>query len=465
MSQPSGGVSATPMWNSAKGVWVNSVTGQPYNGADPATGKQYVRGQPTTEPVPYSGGQQINPNDPTQRYSPVNITKSPEIASATSDLLGTFTKTANSALQDFNSYLKNFQNQIGSAAEKTATATDIGPLTQELTANQEAYANALQQASKDYQGLNAQTAAQEHGIVQDAQNLIPAYDQAMTNAEGLQLGNLQQQVNRYKLAPGSVPRGLGSSELRQLAAGTAAVTVPLEQAKIQQRYNILSQYALPTTMDIANRETNRISQFNPAIAAEQFKNGTVTEETIHNLQVQAAQMSYDQALKYMQAIGVPYNLQQQILSGQIGQLGGLSSLYSGSRYQGLQDKLGANITPSIGYNVGTGAYPQAPRYPNTGYPNQSQPNQSQPNLTPGATVGGQPAKNQSPYGQGSPWVADYGNQRWVNKNTGQFSPMQTGDTRFPAQAVPYSPGTTPNYTDYPGVEYDPANYPASQAGY
>ena len=231
-----GGVSAAPMWNSTRGIWVNSVSGEPYNGADPNTGKQYVKGQPTTEPVPYSGGQQINPNDPTQRYQPVNITKSPEIAGATSDLLGTFTKTADSALQDFNTYLSNFKNQIGSAATKSAAATNVAPVAAQLTDQQKAYAASLNQAGQQYQDLNAQTAAKEGAIAQQAQNYLPAYDQAVTNAEGLQLGNLQQQVNRYKAGSG-VARGLGSSELRQLAAGTAAVTVPLEQAKIQQQYS------------------------------------------------------------------------------------------------------------------------------------------------------------------------------------------------------------------------------------
>lgn len=433
-----GGVSAIPMWNAARGMWVNSVTGQPYSGTDPNTGKQYVKGQPTTEPVPYSGGKQINPNDPTQRYQAVNITKSPEIAQATSDMLNTFNKTANSALQDFNSYLNNYKSQVGQAFKSSQEAMDIAPVSAELTAQQQAYANALNQAAKQYETLNAQTAAKEQAIVGQAQGYLPAYDQAITNAEGLQLGNMLQQVNRYKAASG-VPRGLGSSELRQLAAGTAAVTVPLEQAKIQQQYNVLSNYALPTTLDVANRETSRISQFNPWVASEQFRTGQATAETIQRLAMETANMGYADALKYMQALGVPYQIQQQILTGEIGQLGALANLYSGSRYQGLQDIMGANITPAVGYNINMGAYPTPTRYTgNYGLGTARGP------------IGMAP--NRSTLGPMN-WSGGYGA---VPANTGYDA---TRDVMYNTGAVPrYYGGSAPAAADY-----RVANYPTPEA--
>lgn len=361
------GGSRIPTINPVTGLYVDPVTGAPYTGTNLATGYSYNKGVPTGQVVPFSGGKVINPNDPNQRYQAANIIKSPEIASATQNLMDTFTKTASTALEDFNTYLGNFKDQIGGAAAKSAAATDIGPLSATLRGQQASYANALNQSAAEYAALNQATAGREGAVVQEARDLIPAYDQAMNDLRDYQSGTLQSAINaRY--AAGATPRSMGSGLARELIRGEAAITVPLEQAKIQQRYNVLGQFAMPSVLDIANRETARIGTFNPMIAAQQFQSGQATEQTIQQLAMATANMSYDNAVKYMTALSVPWNVQQQILSGQIAQLGGLSQLYSGSRYQGLQDVLGAYPTPAVGYNLGLPGYPGATRYGSPQYP-------------------------------------------------------------------------------------------------
>ena len=376
---------------------------------DPVTG-QYIdpaTRQPVGVPVPYSPGKYINPNDPNQRYQAVNIVKSPEVASATQKLMDTFTKTASTALDDFNSYLSNFRNQIGTAATKSAAATDIGPFSQAMRGYQGAYSDALNQAKGDYANLNRETAGNLTGIVDEARGLIPEYDAAINRLRDYQVGQSQANINaRY--SAGATPRSMGSGLARELMRAESAITVPLEQAKIAQRYNVLGQYALPVATDIANRETNRIANFNPMVAAQQFQSGTATEQTIQQLAMVTANMSYDNALRYLQSLSVPWDTQQRILSGQIAQLGGLNQLYAGSRYQGLQDVLGTNVTPTIGYNLNLPGYPGAPRY---GGPSQGQPSQ-EPMAAPNAP--------ERPY-PGSELIRDPATGQYFNKNTGKPS--------------------------------------------
>jgi len=201
--------------------------------------------------------------------------------------------------------------------------------------------------------------------------------------------------------------------LRQLAAGAAAVSVPIEQAKIAQRYNVLSQYAMPVAQDIANRETSRVASFDPMVAAQQFQSGQATAQTIQQLAQVTANMSYDNAVKYMTSLSVPYEVQQKILTGQIGQLGGLAQLYGGSRYQGLQDLLGAAPTQSVYYNQGVPSYPGSSRY----YPNPGPLT-----VNGGLDAGNSPKQvTQAPSGAQGDWVWDANNGRWQNWRTGETS--------------------------------------------
>ena len=413
-SMGAGGADFAPVINPATGLFVNPTTGQAFSGTDPS-GKTYQGGRITGEPVPYNPGQTINPNDPNQRYRAVDIIKAPGVANATSALMDRFNKTSATALQDFGQYLNAFKNQVGTAQTRSAAATDIGPFANTMRGYQGAYADALNRSMADYEALNRQTAGNEMGIVQEARDLIPEYDRSINNLRAYQSGQLQSDINsRY--SAGATPRSMGSGLARELVRGEAAISVPLEQAKIAQRYNVLSQYAMPATLDIANRETARIANFNPMVAAQQFQSGQATEQTIQQLAMVTANMTYDNAIRYMQALSVPVDLQQRIMSGDIANLGGLNQLYSGSRYQGLQDVLGANVTPSVGYNLGVPGYPGGNAY--RGGPSYAQPEPGLQARNAPQYVDANAQQAAVPQGSAGEWVWDANNQVWKNWRTG-----------------------------------------------
>lgn len=351
-----------PVFNANLGMYVDSVNGAPYSGKDPTSGQQYVNGQPTGVPVPYGGGETINPNDPTQRYRATSIEKNPQVSAAAQTLADTLTKAATQSLQSFDEYKKNFTNSINRAQGLSNAATDIAPVSANLRGLQSRYSAALDDASSRYNDVVSNTAAAEKAIVQQGYDYLPLYDKAARDAANEELGLLQRNIGRYKSASGT-PMGLGSSEQQMLLGGARQILVPMEQAKVQQRYNILNQLALPTTLDIANRQTTKVGTFDPMVAAAQFQSGTATEQTIQQLATVASQMAYQDAIRYMQSLGVPEQLQQQIMAGNIQNAGALNSVFAGSRYQGLQDILGANITPSQNYAFRSDGYPSGvPQY-------------------------------------------------------------------------------------------------------
>lgn len=352
------------------GTVVSVLTGKPWSGREPRTGQMYqggkpVTGGPGTVQVPGTDTF-INPNDPAQRYKPVSVVKQPDVAAGQQDLMKTFTDAASSALKDFNQYLSTFKDASKTAFDKTAAATDIGPTVQNLRTQQSSYAGSLGQDAADYAALNAANAAAERGVVRRAEETLPQYDLAAQAIGDRQLAALIAQQARYKMGSGT-PTSLGGADSAILARAVADVNLPLQEQKIARQYDLLQNLSLPVQRDIANRETARIGQFNPAIAGAIFSSGQGTEQMIQKLKEATAGMSWQNAMQWMTSLGIPAQVQQQILSGQIGQLGQLSQLESMANYQGLQDILGVNPSQPIGYSVGGPSYPTVPlRPPRTG---------------------------------------------------------------------------------------------------
>lgn len=314
------------------------------------------------------------------------------------------------------------------------------------------FANTGNNLDAKYSGILGNTNATENGIVQQAQDLLPSYDTAANNIGDYQTKVLQGNVSRYKLGTGT-PMSLGGGEENLLANGVAAIRLPLEQQKINQRYNLLQNlnlpiaqqqqaaalgqvqnFEMPLASDVANRNTatqlglnaaqnnilqnmqlpleqqqsanqanlltnteiplaqditnrnygtqsglnaaqqnllqgialplagqqgaaqvNQLTGFTAPLAQQDYTNAATTAQTIQNLKLQIAGKSIAEATQLLQAMAVPIQIQQQLLagnqslqSGDIGNLAGLNSLYSGSRYQGLQDTFGANLsTPTV----------------------------------------------------------------------------------------------------------------------
>lgn len=347
-----------PVMDVATGKLKSVKTGKPWTGALPqGWSNPYTQAGGSTQgvKVPYSD-KTINPNDPNQRYQAVNITKSPDIASAQSDLMKEFNQNASNTLKGFTDYLSSFQSDIANARKATAAATDISPTVSALTKATGQYGSDLSASNAAYQKALADAAANTRGVVTQANATLPMYDTALNNIEGAQLAALQHNVGRYKLGTGT-PTSLGTDEMRILSRGAAEAALPIELQKVQQRYNILGQMALPVEQQIGGQNISYAGSFLPSVAGARYGAETALPTTIQNLKNQVANMSTSQAIQFLTAQGIPANVIQQVLSGQIGNVAGLSNLEDMANYRGLQDVLGTYLSQPLGYNLGTGPLP------------------------------------------------------------------------------------------------------------
>jgi hypothetical protein len=337
------------------GKVVSAITGQPYNGLEPRSGKQYSGGVET----PAKATPEIDPNDPNSRYKPVDIVKSPAIAGATTDLLAQFKKSADASLQGLDDHLKTYNAAVEGAMARGNQAMSTEPFESNTRALQSRYNTSLEGSTADYAALNADNEAKMRAIETEARGILPQYDTAAENIAQRQEAALQNQIGRYKVLTGT-PTSMGSAEQRMLLRGEQDIRLPLEQAKIGRQYDLLSGFSLPIQRELANRETTRISQFNPYVASQEYTTGTGTESAIQNLKMQIANMGFAQADAYLRSLALPEQVRQQLLSGRISELGGLAALEEGSRYRGLMDKLGVNVSQPQYFSQGQPGYPQSP---------------------------------------------------------------------------------------------------------
>jgi hypothetical protein len=385
------------VYDAPTGTYISVLTGKPFTGKDPHTGQAFSLGKAAaTTPgvqVPYSN-QIINPNDPTQRYQPVDIVKSPDIAQAESDLMAEFKKSADASLKDFGSYLSNFKSDLDKARTAATAATDIGPTTAALTKQQQDYAASLKGDISQLTDVNAATAAAEQGIVKQAQDVLPQYDAAAKAVVDQQMAAVMGNLNRYK-AGSSTPTSLGGDEEAILAAEAAKVYAPFEQAKIDRQLGLLTNLALPVQREIGARQAAAITAFNAPSQAAIFQSGQGTVQQIQQLKQAVAGMSYAQAVQFMQASGIPATIAQQILSGQITDVGALAAIEEQSRYRSLQDVLGVNLSQPVGYNMRLPGLPTyGPTTPQTPVPTSD----TTPTAGPAAVPRGTPAPTTAPFG-------------------------------------------------------------------
>lgn len=348
------------------GVWrggrvVSILTGNPWEGIEPRTGNYYRGGQQTAEAanIPYGSNTPINPNDVAARYKPVEVIKSPNVAAGAEDLYKTFTTNANNALKGFDEHLTDYTATNQAALKQANAATDIGPTVAGLTAAQRRYADQLNTNTVNYGNLNADAAARERAIIASEQQGLGQFNTVSNESRDLANQYAAGTVNRFGMTNygggGSAP-GLSSDLINMSLQKSYEASLPYELAKVNKQYDVWG-HALNTEGRIAEREGQRIGSYNPMAYGAEYGSATDLAKTIQQLKAQTAGLSFDAASRYLASLGVPDQIRQQILQGQIGALGGIGQLEEQSRYRSLQDILGARLDQPQYFSQATGPLP------------------------------------------------------------------------------------------------------------
>ena len=348
-------------YDSGKGAYTMGIGGNPFTGN--FGGNSYQNGQktPAYSPPPPTG----NPN---QDYQPVSISKNPALSSELETMQKQFDTAANSALQGYPAAAKQFGTDLNTARTAAATAENITPTVNALTSAQQGYTQQLQGAQQAYQQALAQSSGAQLGTIAQEQANLPQYDQAVQTVANMQQAALGPQMAKYAEASG-VPTGASGAQQEILAKSVGEIQAPTQLAKINAEQGILANQLLPTQSRIGQENIAYAGNFLPSTAAAQYQSGTQLATTVQGLKQSVAGMTMQNAVAFMQAQGVPLQVQAQILGTNIQQLQSLASLYPQSYYQGLNYVPGNQLSLVQGFNNSTPPIPSVPaRAPNLSGP-------------------------------------------------------------------------------------------------
>lgn len=340
-----------PVIDAGTGNLVSAKTGQSWTGPIP--------GQPAPSTV--------NPNDP-NRYQAVEVIKSPAIAGATNTLMDSFKQGAditNKGWKDFFDEAKNAQAANREAFNREQRYFDVQPTADELRSGNERFASLSRDIGGRYGAVDANYEARMRELLAQAEGVLPQYDEAARAIANQQFAANAGMVSRYKAGSGT-PMSLGSSEIAMLNRAARDAYLPFEREKIARRLGLITDLSMPLEREFATRDSARLAD---EYGREQYlsERNAETVKQIKQLELAVAGMSRQQAESYLRSLGLPSQIAQEILSRHIANLGGLAQLEEGSRYRGLQDTQGINLTPAVGYNMSMGSFPTIP-------PNRYRPN-------------------------------------------------------------------------------------------
>lgn len=322
------------------GKLISGVTGLPWTGPDP-------RVSPTADP-----------NDP-NRYQPLEVIKSPAVAGATNVLMDSFKQGAEATQKGWTDFFKEAQAAQGmnkAAFEREQQSFNVQPLADDLRQTNADFAGRSRDIGARYVADDAEYEASQRALMDKAyltnNNEIDAAKLAVANRLS---AAAQGQVSRYKAGSGT-PTSLGSSELRMSQRAISDSYLPYELDRVNRKMGLITNYEMPLEREYAARDAATLGN---EYQSERYlsERNADTEKQIKQLELSVAGMSRAQAESYVRSLGLPMQIQQEILARHIANLGGIAQLEDQSRYRGLQDTQGMNLSPTVGYSMGTGTYP------------------------------------------------------------------------------------------------------------
>lgn len=377
----------------------------------PGTGTLVTgNGAPSLTPGQKAGQQLL---DDTQTIGEV---KNQAIADAGQHLLNKSQELADQTSKSFDQYLA--ESNTTNAGIKTQVAQDTSTLnalpsqtSAALNAINQNYANTIGNISNTYAGINANNAATVQGDIAQLGTIDSNYATAAQKVADNALSYAGQQIAKYQGGSGTPTSNSGDLTQRYIQA-SENVNLPVQAQIYANNRSDLQNYITPLQQQLYGQNVAQAVGYDTTRANQIASMQTGSAEQIAALTQAVAGRSVNEALQYMQSIGIPLQVAQSVLSGATNQLGQLSNI----------DLANTNYAIAGDYqNPGF----QLPNYPNS---NPKLSGSSSP-----VTYGQQPmgANGQPvPVGQTNYAVDGAGNPIYSTNAGGNQVPIVTGSPDF-----------------------------------
>lgn len=305
------------------------------------------------------------PGNQNADFSLLNQTKNPAIAGAAADLLG----QVKTGPKDFQQYLDEAKQQIEqnkSQLEQDKKAFDVGPLEGKLATYDKNFVDTMGGLDNKYSGLINDYRDAQQGQVGALQDELRNYETSSQAVADRALEYAQKRNSLYQAGSGTPTSDSGDMRQRAIQA-FLDVNLPLQKELSAARQNLITNVQMPLNREVQGQSINQLTGFEAPLASTTANLFGGDAKYVASLRAQLAGRSMQESLQYMQSLGIPIQMQQQVLQGSLGLLGGLTGIDQQNTFYGLSSPYSPEITGIPDYtgafNYGgrrTGVLPVAP---------------------------------------------------------------------------------------------------------
>lgn len=411
------------VYNTSTQQYESAKTGKPWHGK--VVGGYAINGKFSSKPSP---DMPPEPGAEPVQFTVTKTVKQPEIATATAGTLANQQKVATqtaTGFQDFLNQAREINAQNKTQLAKDQAAFDTSKIESQLPAINADYRAGQEGVTSDIVTRNKDYAQQTQDLLNRLSDANKTY---AANAQAVADQAYQKAMKRnslYQLASGTPTSASGAATNRAIKA-YADINTPLQRELADRAYSQLVNVERPfqrelygNDMGVYNRESGLLSDF--------ANRDEATAKYLQNLKMQVAGMSRQQAMSYLNSLGVPLELGQRLISGDIANLSNLQRLDEASNYYTVQTPFDPSRLPPVQ------SFPLS-------YPTRT----DRPSV-PSFSTGGIPTANvgaQAPVGDSAPPILGYDKSSW-----------DTPQLRLMRQAAAKYGVSSPGYLDNPHYNY------------
>lgn len=412
------------VFNTGTQRYESAKTGTAWTGAIRGTPSFAKNGALTAAPV-------AEPQLP--QFTVTQTQKQPGIANATGNLLGQQQQQATQTANMFQSFLNEARDV--NAASKTQLAKDqasfdtskletqLPQINRSYETNQTAITGDMAARNKSYADETAATLARLN-----AEN--SRYEAAARGVADKAIANATARTNLYQLTSGTPTSGSGNLTNRYIRAA-ADIETPLQRELSARRYSQITDIERPYQRELYGQDQSLLGR-QSALETDYASRQADTARYLSDLKMRVAGMSRAQAQDYLRNLGLPLEISQRLIAGDIANLSGIQNLDERANFYTTNTLFDESRLPQIN----TPSYAMPTR-----------------NYSPGGdvvpTVPREVTYSPSPAVAGAPSPGSYVNGRYTPNALSQR-------TTAYGTPVPYVPNPfyrTPSYNDGSSIDY------------
>lgn len=368
--------------NAGRGYTTGTGTTRSAVGYAPVGGSASPNGLPTT----VGANATAAPQPP--QFTVTKTVKNPTIASAVDAAVANQQTTGQQltkTFQDFMEEARQINAQAKTQLQRDQAAFDPARVERELTDTNRNYQAAQNQVSGEIAASNRDYAAETRATLERLSAENQAYEAASRAVADQAVAQALKRNNLFQLTTGTPTSNSGAMTNRAIRA-YQDINVPLQRELSDRRYRQITDIERPLNRELYGNDQALLAR-ESSLASDFAARQTDTARYLQTLRMQVAGMERAQAQDYLRNLGLPFEIAQRIISGEIANLGALQGLDERANFYTVNTPFDPSRIPQLQYfplnEPRRNYYSSDPVLPSTG-PNLSPAGGNQPYVPPAA---------------------------------------------------------------------------------